>query len=355
MKKSYSLILVGFFIVFSLLIKYPIEKETELDDLVGKIIDFTAIFSALLITFIISKAYQIRQEKNILIQEALPLSNKVTYLRSIAHILITYDFFNTEMKRNIDNRFPNLTIIEYNDTSGKYEEIQNEISNEEGKDSEDYKYYGFRLYMKFKALVSKRVVSRDADRKLTELDKVPKRIHWSEETFLYLDTARDKLYPFFFIDACVVNNVASFGINKTPNRFTLGNIPKEPFDRILTLAVKIDEKFKNRPLTLDLLDEIGNDFESSYLPKLWEKMYEIEKGADRLLITLLNSLLIIVLFGVVIPLIISSIGCNFFLKRAVVYICFLILLILISYFIVELKRMILSVIKPKKNKYIRVH
>lgn len=354
LKRNYSPILVGFFIVFSLLINYPIEIETQLDDLAGKIIDFTAIFSALLITFIISKAFQIRQEKNQLVKEAIPLANKVTHLRRICKILIDWNFFDREMKTNIDIRYPNLTILEYNDNNGKYDDIKNVISKEMETDSEDYKYYGFRQYMKFKALTLIRGFDYKKDGSPTELTLEPRIVYLEEELNLYDDRNRNKLYPLFIIDKWIKNNVTSFDISRSQSSFDIAKIPSERLEDIVNLAYMIDKKFKDEEISYKMLDQIGNEFDEFYLPQLREKMYEIEQGDDKLLTILLSSLLAIVLLGVVVPLVISAIDCTFIFKRYIIYISLSTLSIIIFYYLIALKGMIFSVINIDKKHFIRI-
>jgi hypothetical protein len=347
--KWFSPIIVGLFILILLVLYSPLTKERDFDGLIGKIIDFTAIFSALLITFIISKAFQIRQEKNQLIKEALPLANKITYLRSIANILVNSRFFNEVMKNNADTKFPNYTKIEYRGNIEKFDVYNNVIYEESNERTDNYKYYGFDLYMGLKALILKKERSDDKI-----LDTLSPRTDVWEQSELFQDKDRNKLYPLSLIDDWINTNSASFWeVDRAPSNFNINNITRANQDKVLELAVKIDKKYENRELTFDLLSEIGSDFVDYYIPHLREKMYKIESGLGFLLSRLLSILSIIIVSGVISPLILSSIELSISVKSFVIYLILSVLLITISYFLMILKTMLKSVIKVSSDQFIR--
>ena len=68
---------------------FTLDSDTELDEkILSNIFDFSAIFSALLITFIISKVFQLKNEKITRKHQVNSYSNKVTNLRRICNILL---------------------------------------------------------------------------------------------------------------------------------------------------------------------------------------------------------------------------------------------------------------------------
>jgi hypothetical protein len=101
-------------LVLFLLIKFPLSKNTEIKQLLNNVLQFSGIFSAILITFIVSRVVQniqIKQERHKKIAE---LSNKTTHFRHIARILIESNvFWDTEMRRKLRIEYSNFELYDY--------------------------------------------------------------------------------------------------------------------------------------------------------------------------------------------------------------------------------------------------
>lgn len=109
-KKNYIVSSLFFTIFTFLYINSDFEKNEILKDTSANLFTFSGIFSAILITFIISKIFQIRNEKRELKIKIINLCNKVTDFRRICEKIINnYDVWDASTKSKLDNKYKHLT------------------------------------------------------------------------------------------------------------------------------------------------------------------------------------------------------------------------------------------------------
>lgn len=317
----------------TLFYSYPIIKPDELNSLLANVIQFAGIFSAILITFIISKVFQIRQEKLQVFNAAESISNKVTHFRRIARIIINCrGFWQSQMRTYVDQNFQYLTKFDMRNfdlpDNDPTEILRKRYYAEQNTDNPNY--YGVELYMDLKSLVldygyPEWELYDDFDRNgVYSNELVEKWIHYHSGDLWYF----------------LVNEWSQYDLT-----FHIHAFSKADKEKILGLATKIDEKYKGRELDNKLLGDIGSDFISYYFPMLYEKTDYLSKGLPPLLIILLVILTITVSCGVILPIIINSTAIEFQAREVLTYLSLTILICSLVYFLLKFRKLMESVIR----------
>jgi hypothetical protein len=326
-------IIIGI-VLFFFISEYKLNSKEELNNLLTNLIQFSGIFSAVLVTLVISKIFQIRQEKVNLIDKVEELCNKVTDVRRIAIRLInTYGFWNPTMKNYMDANYKVLDkclIDEIGENSKhKYYELKQNLNLEFGQtgsaNTEEYnaRFYGYWFYFDLRALVK-------GDENNIELmysieDK--NLIYRSEKILRFYQSHCGDFWTFFSKD--YKGGVYS-------NDFNIAAIKKDYKEDILILAEKIDSRFKNRQLGNELLADIGSIFTSQIVPKLLSYLSIFESGLPEIITKLNKLLLIIFLFGLIIPISLSAMVFKpLILKIFLTNICLSMVLVGIVYFLIN--------------------
>ncbi len=320
----------------------PIEKQDELAGLIANMIQFTGVFSAILITYTISKIFQIRQEKIALIPKLEELSNKVTNVRRIANILIeTYDFWESPMKHHFDrkyNRLDKCVMDEVRNNIGHtYKYLLNEYSKEFGQTGDlnpelSAKFSGHYFYLDLKALTKGR--KGDAD-------------------FWYGEDELNYIYESAIVEKWIYSHCGDFWYFLSPEGewkqysdvFHIEKISKPNKEKILRLIKKTEPSINLEQSLNIVLGELGGKFTSLYLYKLLQYLSITEKGFPRIIKNLTTILSITIISGLFIPIILSATNIESFeLRRAIVYISLASLIASILFFLLTLKSMLKSVI-----------
>lgn len=107
-----ALLLLGAVLIY-LFNRFHLSNEQEINQLLNNIIHFSGIFSAILITFIVSKVFQIRQERLERRNEIVKFANTTTDFRRIARVLNNcWGFWNKDMKNKMDNKYKALNFFD---------------------------------------------------------------------------------------------------------------------------------------------------------------------------------------------------------------------------------------------------
>lgn len=106
-----------FIVIFTMLFLNINIESNLIKDIMQNLLIFSSIFCAILITFIISKIFQIRNEKIGLQSEMKNKSNQFTNFRRICSKIINNgDIWDSKMKSKIENHYKHLTYEHfYND------------------------------------------------------------------------------------------------------------------------------------------------------------------------------------------------------------------------------------------------
>ena len=261
-------------------------KIDELKKVMEGLVGFSGIFSAILITFIISKIFQIRNEKRELKMKVIKLSNKVTYFRRICSIIIfEHNVWEKGVKSRLENKYKYLTYQHL------YDQIQKnkpqELIDEFLKDEEKGEVSAGTFYLA-----------------LREMAKVDGRYVYGE---VYQE---DYIYSFDKLDIWCGLGCANAFFYYLKDKYSLYrncilihdlkiNVQKE----IEFLASRINnERFKGRKFDESLLVDVGNYFLEEIFPKLRNDLAEFETSLPKVIEYTLLHLFFILIFGVFIPL-----------------------------------------------------
>jgi hypothetical protein len=320
----------------------PIEKQEELDKLIANMIQFTGVFSAILITYTISKIFQIRQEKIALIPKLEELSNKVTNVRRIANILVdSYAFWEAPMKNYFERKFSRLDKCIIEEAKNNNDHLCHDLVNcyyeEIGQTGDanpelSAKFSGHYFYLDLKALTKGR--KGDAD-------------------FWYGEDELNYIYESSIIEKWIYSHCGDFWYFLSPHGkgkqysdvFHPEKISKSSKETILRLIKKTEPSIDlEQPLNI-VLGELGGKFTSLYLYKLLQYLSITEKGIPDIIKNLTTILSITIISGLFVPIILSATNIESFeIKRTVVYIVLASLIVAILFFLMTLKSMLKSVI-----------
>jgi len=246
-----------------LAIEYHYSDKDSLNQLLNNLIQFSGIFSAILITYIISKVFQIRQERLERAKEVIKIANKVTDFRRIARILAnSYGFWNGKMKTKIDSDYQYLTFFDLHywdyDNENKYpaelKELRSKYFEEESIPGADL-YLAIKSFVSFEDKFGPIELYSQYDYDFTYTLEILE--NWSESH------AANRLYYCFKYKRAAYKEAFDFTA-----------IRKENKEEIEHLAGKIDsDKFTGKSFGEDLLADIGTDMDSFYLPRLYSLSY----------------------------------------------------------------------------------
>lgn len=296
-----------------------IKGNSLLKESIQNLFTFSSIFSAILITFIISKIFQIRNEKRDLRIKIVILSNKVTDLRRICEKLISnYDVWDSKTKSKLENKYKTLS----------YQHLYDDYQNSKPKQLiseylEDGDLRGATFYLALRDLVRRKGRKFNLE--------------------LYGDYDEDIIYPFETIRiwhgiSCA--NAFFYYLDHRYNSYKenilIDKLTSEEKREIENLAKKINkEKYIDRSFDRHLLVDIGNDFEVDYFPKLYDLLYEFQNSFSNTFIYTLRLLYIIIFFGVFIPMIFPFLNNSITIQIGLVYISTLTILIIFINFMID--------------------
>lgn len=320
-----------------LLSYHQIKDDSDLESLLSNMIQFTGIFSALLITLLISKVFQIRQEKLSLLRKAEILSNKVMDLQRIAFRLVeSYGFWESSMRKHMDNNYPDLDkcvlregMLNKNHPSYELIQIFHSEFMKSGTDNPEVSSYfhGSDLYFDLKALVNNDTymgspIYNDYD--WNEIYSQPLIQKWE-------DYKCGNFWPYF-------SDVKWRSYDRT---FHFNEISSDKQTKILTAIVKINPKYKGRKLDNKLLNEIGGEFTGFYIPMLNRHLKILEEKLPYILKILLRVLSIALISGLFIPIIISATKFDELSNPiALTYLSLMFLIGSVAFFLINLKSML---------------
>ncbi len=292
-----SLIVCGAVLIY-LFNRFHLTKEEEINQLLNNIIQFSGIFSAILITFIVSKVFQIRQERIERRKEIVKFANKTTDFRRIARVLKNcWGFWNKDMRSKMDNYYKELNFFDvhlwdYDNEEKKYspelKKLRKEFLYEDG-------LQGSYLYLDMKSLV---------------LDD-----YHSWQLELYDRYDYDYTYSLKILEKwsgshsgnnlwyCLEHKWHSY-----KGCFDFYALRQHEQDEIVDLCKKINpQKYRNSKFDKDLLASVGSEFDGYILPRLHKLTYFNTLGLPTSLNFLLLIMFLTIISGVLLPLLMTSI------------------------------------------------
>jgi len=291
-------------------------------------IEFSGIFSAIIITYIISKIFQIRQEKLSRKSKIIYFSNKITDFRRIARILVnSYNFWDQTMRQKMDNDYKELThfhlrIWDYENEELKYPKKLIDLRNNFYAEKN---LQGSNLYLDLKSLV----LDNSSDMQLYLYN----RFNYGIEYNYNLVEKWSNAYSGHMLWDCFAHKKSSYN-----GAFNFSAILNSDKEEILELAIKIGgKKYSSRAFSSYLLADVAGDMESFYFPKLLNLVYLNSLPFSSVISFMMNILSIVIFIGVIVPLLISAINYDIYWGRIVMYLSIFILTITLLYFMLKMK------------------
>jgi hypothetical protein len=291
------LILCGAVLIY-LFNRFHLVKEEEINQLLNNIIQFSGIFSAILITFIVSKVFQIRQERMERRKEIVRLANKTTDFRRIARVLKNcWGFWNKEMKSKMDNKYKELDFFDihlwdYDNEKKKYSAELKQLRDEFFKEEN---IPGAYLYLDMKSLV----LDDYHTWQLELYDRYDYDYTYSKEILEKWSGAHSGNNLWY----CLEHKWHGY-----EGCFDFFAIRQHDQDEIVDLCKKINpQKYRNSKFDKDLLASVGSEFDGYILPRLHELTYYNTLGLPASLNFLLLIMFLTIISGVLLPLLMTSI------------------------------------------------
>jgi len=330
------LIVLFSFVLLELFINFHQTEVEALNKLLNNLMQFSGIFSAIIITYVVAKVMQIRQERFERRKEIVKFANKVTDFRRIARVLVQcYGFWDKEMRSKMDNSYKELSffdtqIKDYENQDKIYADRIRELKN---KFYEEENIQGAFLYLDMKSLVLD-------DNTTMQLELYDRHDH-------------DYTYPLDILEKwtgshsggnlwyCLIHKR-----NRYDGCFSFTALQTKHKDEILHLATKINpEKYSQRKFDKDLLADIGSDMDGFYLPRLYELTYINTSRLSPTLNFLLTVLFVTIISGVLTPLVLTSLKVDPKVLLVTSSISVSILCLSLSYFLLKFKKILNSEIK----------
>ncbi len=318
--------IIAFSILWKLFETHPLNKREEANQLLNNIIQFSAIFSAILITFIVSKVIQIRQERLERLKEITELSNKLTDFRRIALTLKnSHEFWNSVMKMKLDNKYKKLDYFVIKLQYYEYEENIEELKQAYFQETQ---ICGAGLYLGIKSLLE------------------GSRNHWQSE--LYDSYDHNYIYPLEILEKWTVTNCANvlwthldYKWAEYADCFKFAAISHNDKEAILQLCKKINpKKYGEKQFDRVLLGEIGSEFDGYIIPRLYKLTYYNTLGLPNYLDFSLTILLLTIISGVLLPLLLTSFKLEDILVLKLASISSIILILNLLYFLIRFRKIL---------------
>jgi len=297
-----------YFIVFAIILFY-LGRYTKCDlehylEINKNLIRFSSLFNAILIAFISSKIFDIRNEKKHRQVKIDILSNKLTNGRRICEILASNRFFSDGDKlRYLRRHYDKLEIWHlwmYSDDPK--EEPSQKIQDLRTKYYDDNKVGGLesQLYLFFNSFI--RYFKSDIR-------------YLGGSGILHDENDHNVRYPLGLIerlsDYPSVDNLYTVFDKEwaggMKNVFNFNNLTQEQKTKIEKLASRINKRtLSNKKCDNWLISEMSGELSSNVIPELYELMRLNHEAFPSILKNFLRLLIALLIFGVFIPLIIST-------------------------------------------------
>lgn len=320
-KWTLLLVIYTILIEIALMHKFPISSH-NIDNLLGHLLTFSSIVVAILIAYIITKVFQLRNEKLESQKIIIELGNKVTHFRRICKILKDCDnFWPIHVRRIMKDEYRGLNFNDVHDLTTKV-------------DSETFK------------LREKYWQDEDANTAISDLYlcvDVFCQEDRSRNLELYDQYDHDFVYTLEILKKWTNNNVANqlwywfdHKYIRIQNSIHFKEIRPYEKKQILELSRKINmEKYGSRDIDKSLFADLGTDFDGFYLPKLLKYSIENSKGLPSVLNFILRFNKILIVIGVLAPIILLSLNLPLEIKLITAYSIVIAFSILIVIFLVR--------------------
>ena len=265
--------------------RWPSSPE-RISSVYSDLIAMSGILAGIGIAYIVSKVFQLREERSRRLSKIQVLANKITAFRKLLH-------------RVMNNRDFWLRYTDVQTFKSKYGNVSyHDLHDHESMDSELFNFYDdndiesrgtIDLY-----LAMKEIVDEANGPHAWPYDAGYEPVYSLDEVVKYYDPANQIWY---YLDG-------RYG------KYMQGRIKEDGFtryeDNIIRFATEVDEKYRNQSPNYRMVASLGADFHAVYLPKIARLIRLNEQGMPMQVYAISVLLSIIMCFGVLVPLVMQS-------------------------------------------------
>ncbi len=261
-------------------------NELEISSIQSNILTVSGIFSGIVIAYIFSKIFQIKSEKESRKPKIDKLSLKLTNFRKLLYYVMNSNEF--WMRRN------DITKFEEQYEGVDFDELHNQVGQSKNSskfwlDERKLSRTTIDLYLSMKAIID-------------DPNRAP---YWIFDRSARFDYSLQQIRKYY-----KPSNQIWYYLQGRYKKHTQGLINDELLNRrdvyqIREHASMIDPKYKNQDVDKDLIAGIGNEFYEILLPQLLELTELNYSGMPKGIKQMLLSIILILLFGVTVPLFFS--------------------------------------------------
>ena len=336
-KNKVILTLSAFFIItiIALISKFHFKDTDKIYSVLNNILQFSGIYSAILITFIVSKIFQIRQEKLERLQEIIVLSHKTTDFRRVCNIILeTDDFWEAQMKDKLNTKLKDLHYFHiYIEEDSDNIEVKNLIN----QFYQEKNISGANFYLALKSFVQS-----DNNRFHMELsDEYDYNIIYSYEILKKWVGSEASNSFWYYLE---------YKWHDYKEIFDICSISRNDKEKIYSLAAKIDNNGnRTTEFNKDILVDLGNYLNFMVLPRLYQLTRINETGISKTLNLIIVNLVMVMIFGVFLPIIVTSIDLKLKVLITIAYFGILLLGMSMLYFVYYFRMFLKQEIIVDKN------
>lgn len=279
----------GLFVLFSLPENYLL--KIKLDNFFGYLLTTNSIFIAILISYFLNRVTWTKEFKSKTFSEAEIISLKITDYRRILKILTSYYqvWKNQESTKSLfdHGKYKNVDFFDFQRHISSAEDYKERELYQNLFDNENYLEGQSTTYLAMVSLVNDRTYDG----------------YYYDET-LYKDFEIEGVYTLKTVNRWMESNMfgsIAYWLNGGTDWINYTALKKHKKE-VLFFAGRISKKYSKYEFNDRLIEELSEDMNSHYIPKLIEKLEYLEEGIVGLNLFLLTLISLSSIFGVLFPL-----------------------------------------------------
>lgn len=288
----------------------------NITSIISNIITVSGIFAGIVIAYLLSKIFQIRGEREQRKVEIDKYSKKLTSFRKLLHyVMNSYEFW---------VRWDDIKKFENQYKGVDFDELHNQVG--ESKNSS-------RFWLEEKGLSRTTV---DLYQSMKAIFDNPDRTPiWVYDRTAEFNYSIDQLRKYYEPSGQIQYYLQGRYAKHTHGLINDKEINRRDVHRIREHASSIDSMFRNQDVDRNLIANVANEFYEIYIPKLLDLTILNHKGMSSGMKQMVISILMILLFGVVIPLLISITPYNIIIGSLIIKLMVSSIVVLLLNFISE--------------------
>ena len=296
-----QILLVCALIVALILLGSPIGEE-RLDIALSDLIGVSGILAGILMAYLSAKVFQTRGERLLREGEVIQLSNKLTAFRKVLYRIVNSDRFWV--------RYSDITALKHQRRLRALGDLPGDPGNEsrtqnDSKKNRDWHSGTISLFLSMETIVEERSSpsawafdpSYEPKYSLRQLDRM---LEATNQIWYFLDGRYHK-HMLDMIDSSGIHQMFVRDVN--------------------SLLAQIDPEYEEGDFSRLYLAKLGSVFYSTHIPKLMHMLHLNRSGLPRAVRYLFCGLVVVMVFGVVIPMLLQSASINSLMRYYSFVIC----------------------------------